>query len=81
MNFDDMHEPVELDDYGTVRVAEKVELKSVAVYIKVGDNCWRATYVDTRTGDTHLPAGTVSDLMAGFGKVVFAPKSVERHAR
>lgn len=74
-DFNDLHEPVRLDDYGTVRVSE--QLGTVAIYIKTGDNRWRATYIDPNSGESVFPTWNVSDAVAGFGSVVYAPKTVE----
>lgn len=75
MNYGELHDPVRLDDYGTVRVSE--QLRTVAIYVKTGDNCWRATYIDPKSGESVFPTWNVSDAVAGFGAVVYAPKSVE----
>jgi len=78
-DYDDIHEPVELDDIGTVRVSDG--LGALAIYIKIAENSWRAIYIDPETGDSRLPSWEVSDVIAGFGVIVYAPKSVERHDR
>lgn len=67
-------EPVALDEYGTVRVSDS--LGSVAVYIKVSENAWAVTYVDPKRGESLVSNRTVSDVVAGFGSVVYAPKPV-----
>ena len=73
--FDNLAEPVAVDPIGTVRVS--TEFSCVAVYIKVGENRWRTTYVDPLNGTGFLPMfRTLSDRIAGLHPVVFSPKDV-----
>lgn len=69
-----LSEPGELDECGTVRVCNS--LGSVAVYIKVSENAWAATYVDPKRGESLVSNRTVSDMVAGVGSVVYSPKPV-----
>lgn len=62
------------DDVGTVRVREV--LGSIGVYIKIGEDAWRAVYVDPVRGDHLVAPNPLSDFTAGLHPVVYAPKGV-----
>lgn len=74
-NWEAIAEPAVAEDYGTVRVCDK--FGSIAVYVKIGDGRWRATYVDSRTGQYLAPNNVVSDAVAcGLSRIVYVPKTV-----
>lgn len=74
MNYEDIHEPVEVDPIGTIRVSQ--DFGTIAVYVKVNEDTWKTIYVDPQR-NTHLaPHRVVSDYTAGVHPVAFVPKSV-----
>lgn len=64
------------DPLGTVRVSE--EYGVLAIYIKVSETDWRATYIDPRTREHFTPRTTLTDSVPTRYPVVFVPKSVVR---
>lgn len=70
-----VHEPVVADPVGTIRVSER--FGSIAVYVKVGEDIWRTTYVDPRNHNYLIPSTPVGDVVAGMAPVVYVPKPVE----
>jgi hypothetical protein len=73
--FENLAEPVAVDPIGTVRVS--TEFGCVAVYIKIGENRWRTTYVSASNDIDFVPVySTLSDKVAGLHPVVFSPKVV-----
>jgi hypothetical protein len=73
-DYEMIREEGRFDDVGTVRVCDK--FGTLAVYVKLDENCWRATYIDPPRNSYLCPLSMVSDAVATTGTVVFSPKSV-----
>lgn len=75
MNIEELREEGVYDPVGTIRACES--FGTIAFYIKVAQNRWRAIYVDPEHQDHLIPDHHYGDSLASIGKVVFVPKHFE----
>lgn len=74
MNLENMREEGAYDPVGTIRVCQ--QFGTIAVYIRVGENRWRAIYVDPKHNEFLSPVHDLTDSVATSHPVVFTPKTV-----
>lgn len=74
MKLDNLAEEGCHDSIGTIRVSD--QFGTVCIYIKIAENSWYTVYADPVSAAVLISGKPVSECVAGFGSVVYAPKSV-----